>query len=119
MPRACQGVRSCAKKKPPHRPREPNSVRGRIEALVSEHGPASADDIAPMASDIPRAQIAATLAGLCQIGRLEMVKRGHGLGRGRGSTPSVYAIATQKPKPKPARRPVVASVFDLGKHVAL
>ena len=105
--------------KNPHRPRDPLSYRGRVEALVAQHGPASADDLAPLATDLPRSSIVSALTGLCHDGRLELVQRGHGLGRGKGSTPSVYAIATQRPKPAPVRRPVVASVFDLGKHVAL
>lgn len=117
MPRSCQGVRSCAKKKPPHRPREPQSARGRVEALIAKHGPASINDLAPHAPDLPRQQIQQALLSLCSEGRLVIAERGRKLGYGGGSLPSVYALPDHRVQPQ--ARPMIASVFDLGKHAGV
>lgn len=116
LPRSCQGVRHCAKH---HRPRDPQSLRCRVEAAVAQHGPCTVDAIEPLLPDYTREQILNALAELRKTHRLVMTERGPRLGRGRGSAPATYDTPERgKPYTRPAPRPMVASVFDLWRLAA-
>lgn len=114
MPRSCQGVRYCAKREHPHRPRNPDSIMCRVQAAVEQHGPCTVDVLLPHLPDLTRAQVNAGLSELRRYGRLDIAEYGKPQGRGAGRSSAVYAVASAKP-PKPAAPRMITSVFDLGR----
>ena len=98
-----------------HRPRDPQSLRGRVESLVGEHGPCTVDDIAPLVPDATRSQVRQTMCDLGKEGRLAVSAMGAWLGRGSGRRPATYDLPGRRSETPKINRQRVASVWDLGR----
>lgn len=116
LPRSCQGVRSCAKKIC-HRPRDPQSMQGQVEAMVEQHGPCTVDQIAPHLPAFSRAQILAAMGNLRTAGRLVITDACKALGKGYGSAPAEYDLADRAAAKAITEGPWagISSVWDLGR----
>ncbi len=100
---------------------DPNSLRGRVVALVEALGAVTVDDLIPHCDGVSRDALIVTMNDCAKAGRLVLVGYGKRLGRGRGRKAATFDLAgrgvpaprEQAPAPAPCAPPV-NSVFALG-----